>query len=161
MPACQGGLRLILCSGSRNTWDRREGRGHECAATGRQAACVRLGVALPGSLYACLTARGDVLFELADALLRADGPVTSPVDLTLVAEHRRWHGAMYDALNRGPTDTARLGRLLAALAQPKAAGGRLVTAVDVTNWLRPDAPWVRNGTLRLRKGQAETRTSGQ
>lgn len=33
-------------------------------------------------LYACLTARGDALLELADALLCADGPVTSPVDLT-------------------------------------------------------------------------------
>ena len=28
--------------------------------------------------YACLTARADALFELTDALLRAEGPVTSP-----------------------------------------------------------------------------------
>ncbi|WP_406100460.1 hypothetical protein [Streptomyces sp. NBC_01013] len=33
------------------------------------------------------------LFELTDALLRADGPVTTPVDLTLTAEHRRGHPA--------------------------------------------------------------------
>ncbi|MDT0616837.1 transposase, partial [Streptomyces sp. DSM 40712] len=44
-------------------------------------------------LYECLTVRGDELFELTDALLCADGPVRAPVDLTLVAEHRRGHGA--------------------------------------------------------------------
>ncbi|MFJ2634265.1 NF041680 family putative transposase [Streptomyces sp. NPDC087422] len=89
--------------------------------------------------FACLTARRDALFELADALLCADGPVTAPVDLTLVAEHRRGHGAMYGALNRGRLDAVRLRRTLAALSQPKAADDRLVLAVDVSNWLRPDA----------------------
>ncbi|MGW4651833.1 NF041680 family putative transposase [Kitasatospora sp. NPDC004289] len=89
--------------------------------------------------YGCLTARRDELFELTDALLCADGPVTSPVELTLVAEHRRGHGALYDALNRGRVDVGRLRRTLAALPQPKAAGGQLVLAVDVSNWLRPDA----------------------
>jgi hypothetical protein len=90
--------------------------------------------------HACLTTRGDALFEVTDALLCVEGPVTTPVDLTLTAEHRRGHGAMYDALNRGRIDTARLGRLLSALPQPTAADGRLVLAVDVTDWLRPDAP---------------------
>lgn len=37
-----------------------------------------------GAFYACLTARRDELFELVDAVLCADGPVKSPVDLTLV-----------------------------------------------------------------------------
>jgi len=45
-------------------------------------------------LFDCLTVRGDELFDLADALLCADGPVTTPVDLTLMAEHRRGNGAM-------------------------------------------------------------------
>ncbi|MGW1766109.1 NF041680 family putative transposase [Streptomyces sp. NPDC002073] len=92
-----------------------------------------------GDFYGCLTSRRDVLFELTDALLCADGPVTSPVDLTLLAEHRRGHGALYDALNRGRLDVVRLRRTLAALPQPKAADDRLVLAVDVSNWLRPDA----------------------
>jgi hypothetical protein len=78
--------------------------------------------------------------ELTDALLCADGPVTTPVDLTLTAEHRRGHGAMYDALNRGDVDVPRLRQVLAGLPQPVAADGRLVLAVDVTHWLRPDAP---------------------
>ncbi|WP_371773570.1 NF041680 family putative transposase [Streptomyces sp. NBC_01438] len=90
--------------------------------------------------FDCLTTRGDTLFELADALLCADGPVKTPVDLTLTAEHRRGHGAMYDALNSGRVDVPRLRQLLAGLPQPKAADGRLVLAVDVTHWLRPDAP---------------------
>ena len=56
--------------------------------------------------YTSLIVRADVLFELTDAVLCADGPVRSLVDLTLVAEHRRGHGAMYDALNQGrPTGT--------------------------------------------------------
>ncbi|PBC92922.1 DDE superfamily endonuclease [Streptomyces sp. Ag82_O1-15] len=90
--------------------------------------------------YECPIARGDALFELTDALLRADGPVTSLVDLTLTAEHRRGHGAMYDALNNGSVDVPRLRQVLAGLPQPESADGRLVLAVDVTHWLRPDAP---------------------
>lgn len=89
--------------------------------------------------YGCLTARRDELFEIADALLCADGPVVAPVELTLVAEHCRGHGALYDALNRGRLDVGQLRRTLAALPQPKAADNRLVLAVDVSNWLRPDA----------------------
>ncbi|MET9364609.1 NF041680 family putative transposase [Streptomyces sp. NPDC006632] len=89
--------------------------------------------------YASLTSRRDGLFEVTDALLCADGPVTSPVDLTLLAEHRRGHGALYGALNESRIDAVRLRRTLAALPQPKAADGRLVLAVDVSNWLRPDA----------------------
>ncbi|MFE5870372.1 NF041680 family putative transposase [Streptomyces roseifaciens] len=91
-------------------------------------------------LFDSLTARGDELFELVDALLCADGPVRAPVDLTLVAEHRRGHGAMYAALNRGRVDVPRLRLVLAGLPMPHAADGRLVLAVDISHWLRPDAP---------------------
>ncbi|MGW7363153.1 NF041680 family putative transposase [Streptomyces sp. NPDC054841] len=94
--------------------------------------------------FDCLPVRGDTLFELTDALLCADGPVTTPVDLTLTAEHRRGHGAMYDALNSGDVDVPRLRRVLAGLPQPEAADGRLVLAVDVTHWLRPAAPTSRD-----------------
>ncbi|MFE6689446.1 transposase [Streptomyces sp. NPDC057743] len=75
--------------------------------------------------YACLTRRDGTLFELTDAMLCEDGPVTSPVDLTLLAKHRRGHGAMYDALNQGRIDAARLRKALAMLPQPKAADNRL------------------------------------
>jgi hypothetical protein len=91
-------------------------------------------------LFDCLTARGDELLELVDALLCADGPVRAPVDVTLVAEHRRGHGAMYDALNGGAIDVPRLRQVLAGLPMPQAGDGHLVLAVDISHWLRPDAP---------------------
>jgi hypothetical protein len=90
--------------------------------------------------YAALTARSDVLFELTDAVLCADGPVRTLVDLRLVAEHRRGHGAMYGALNRGRLEPDRFRGTLASLPLPRAADGRIVLAVDVSPWLRSDAP---------------------
>ncbi|WP_216369683.1 NF041680 family putative transposase [Streptomyces griseofuscus] len=89
--------------------------------------------------YDCLTARADALFELADAVLCTDGPVRSLVELALAREHRRGHGTLYAGLNRGQVDVARLRRVLAGVPLPRAADGRLVLAVDVSPWLRPDA----------------------
>jgi hypothetical protein len=89
--------------------------------------------------YDCLTARADALFELTDAVLCADGPVSSLVDLTLTPEHRRGHGALYDGLNRGRVDVARLRVDLAGLPLPRTDDGRIVLAVDVSPWLRSDA----------------------
>jgi DDE superfamily endonuclease len=83
-------------------------------------------------LYTSLTARADALFELTDAVLCADGPVRSLVDLTLVAEHRRGHGAMYDALSHGRVEPERIRRALASLPLPRTSDGRIVLAVDVT-----------------------------
>jgi hypothetical protein len=90
--------------------------------------------------YRCCSARADALFELSDAVLCADGPVHSLVELTLVAEHRRGHGAMYDALAHGAIAVRRLRGALAGLDLPRAADGRIVLAVDVSPWLRSDAP---------------------
>jgi DDE superfamily endonuclease len=89
--------------------------------------------------HACLTARRDELFELADAVLCTDGPVRTLAGLSLAPEHRRGHGALYDAVNRGRIEVARLRRSLAGLPLPRAADGRLMLAVDVSNWLRPGA----------------------
>ena len=89
--------------------------------------------------YRCLTSRADALFELADAVLCADGPVKSLVDLALAPEHRRGHGAMYDALNAGGIDVTRFRWALAGLPLPRGTDGRLMLAVDVSPWLRPDA----------------------
>jgi hypothetical protein len=87
----------------------------------------------------CLTVRGDELFELADAVLCAGGPVRTLAGLSLAPEHRRGHGALYDAVNNGRIDVTRLRWSLAALPLPRAADGRLMLAVDVSNWLRPGA----------------------
>jgi hypothetical protein len=90
--------------------------------------------------YRCLTRRADALFELTDAVLCAPGPVRSLAELSLTAEHRRGHGAGYDAINAGRVDVGRLRVTLAGLSLPRAADGRILLAVDVSNWLRPDAP---------------------
>ncbi|MER7853001.1 NF041680 family putative transposase [Streptomyces bacillaris] len=92
-----------------------------------------------GEFYSCLTRRADGLFELVDAVLCADGPVRSLVELSLVGEHRRGHGGLYDALAAGRFDVARLRRVLATVPLPRAADGRLVLAADLTCWLRPSA----------------------
>ncbi|MEV5583015.1 transposase [Streptomyces parvus] len=73
-----------------------------------------------GEFYSCLTRRADALFELADAVLCADGPVRSLVELSLVGEHRRGHGGLYDALAAGRVEVARLRRALAAVPLPRA-----------------------------------------
>lgn len=94
-------------------------------------------------VYSCLTRRGDALFELADAVACGGGRVTDLARLSLEAEHRRGHGGMYDAMNTGRIDCGRLRRLIASGPIPTitAPGGktRIVLAVDVSNWLRPDA----------------------
>ena len=90
--------------------------------------------------YDCLSRRADALFELGDALLCTDGPVRSLVELSLAAEHRRGHGGLYDAVNAGGLDVEALRDQLVALPLPRSSSGRLVLAVDVSTWLRPDAP---------------------
>src|SRR3982751_3015159 len=93
-----------------------------------------------GELYRCLDRRADELFELTDAVLCAEGPVKSLVGLCLAPEHRRGHGALYDAVNCGRVDADRLREALVRLPLPRMFGGRIVLAVDVSPWLRPDAP---------------------
>ena len=68
--------------------------------------------------YDCLTARADALFELADAAICTDGPVTSLVELCLAPVFRRGHGALYDALADGAVDEERLRDLLAGELPP-------------------------------------------
>jgi hypothetical protein len=59
--------------------------------------------------------------------------------LSLEPEHRRGHGAAYDAVNAGRIDIARLRWSLAALPLSAWPDGRIRLAVDVSNWLRPGA----------------------
>ncbi|GAA2263557.1 hypothetical protein GCM10010415_28850 [Streptomyces atrovirens] len=143
----RGGLRLIMCSDQGALIETKAVKVSLLPDAGPGEAFAKAS-RFRDDLFDCLTARGDELFELVDALLCADGPVRAPVDLTLVAEHRRGHGAMYDALNCGSVDVSRLRQVLAGLPMPQAADGRLVLAVDVSNWLRPDAP--TKGSQRIK-----------
>jgi hypothetical protein len=90
-------------------------------------------------LYWCLGRRADALFEVADALLCKQDRVHMLAELSLEPECRRGHGAVYDAVNCGRVQVARLRRALAGLPLPAWPDGRIRLAADVSNWLRPDA----------------------
>jgi len=90
-------------------------------------------------LYGCLTARADELFDLADAVLCADGPVRVLAGLSLAPGHQRGHGAVYDALNAGAADIGRLRWAVGVVPLPAWPDGRIRLAADVCNWLRPEA----------------------
>jgi len=81
-------------------------------------------------LYGCLTARADGLFDLCDAILCADHAVTSLVQLSLVPEFRRGHGALYDALAAGQVDEEALAALLTRTLP------QLVDGPEALAWVR-------------------------
>jgi hypothetical protein len=92
------------------------------------------------SLYECFNRRGDALFELADAILSADGAAPSPVHLSLQASHRRGWGSLYAALDRGRIDDEALRRKLLGRHPLAGAQGEVpVYAVDASVWDRCDA----------------------
>ena len=92
-----------------------------------------------GELYRCFTRRAAALFDLCDAGLCLPDRVHMLAELSLEPECRRGHGAVYDAINRGEIQIARLRQALAALPLPAWEDGRIRLAADVSNWLRPDA----------------------
>ena len=106
-------------------------------------------------LYDCPSARADVLFELVDALSCTPGPVKSPVDLVSTPEMRRGHGALYDVLNAGDLAVERFSAIVAAPPVPRAADGGIVPAVDVSDWLRPDAARCPDRLFRHVYGRGE------
>lgn len=95
------------------------------------------------SFYASLSMRADALFELADAVACSTSRVTDVARLSLETEQERGHGGVYDGLNAGRIDTGQLRRAVAEAPVPKMTSpegtDRIVLAVDVSNWLRPDA----------------------
>ncbi len=108
-------------------------------------------------VHRCFTRRGDTLFDLADAMLCASGPVRSPAELSVEPECRRGHGAAYAALARGRIDTAALRRLQAAHIDPARAGEPLMFSLDTTPLARPDAAHTDGRTmvhLRRKGGDA-------
>jgi hypothetical protein len=95
--------------------------------------------AFRGELYRCFTRRADALFEVADAVLCKQDRVHMLAELSLEPECRRGHGGVFDAVNAGRVQIARLRRALAGLPLSAWEDGRIRLAVDVSNWLRPDA----------------------
>jgi hypothetical protein len=89
------------------------------------------------SFYECFHRRRDALFELAEAILTADGAAPSSAHLSLQASHRRGWGSLYAALDRGGIDEEALRKLLAR--HPLAGAEPPVYAVDASVWDRCDA----------------------
>ena len=108
-------------------------------------------------MRACFTRRGDALFELADAMLCAQGPVRSPVELSVEPEFRRRHGSACDALTQGRISSDRLGHLLAGLPAPARAGEPLMFAIDTTPLARPDAQYADERTMVQVRGKGGDR----
>src|SRR5712691_8838876 len=104
-----------------------------------QARALGVLAAFRRELFWSLGKRRDALWELADAVLCGQGRVHMLAELSLEPECRRGHGAVYDAVNAGQVQVARLRRALASLPLPAWDDGRIRLAVDVSNWLRPDA----------------------
>jgi DDE superfamily endonuclease len=109
----------------------------EAVQDGEQARGVL--AAFRGELFRCFGKYRDTLFEVCDAVLCKQDRVHMAAELSLEPECRRGHGAVCKALNRGQVQVARLRWALAALPMPAWDDGRIRLAVDVSNWLRPDA----------------------
>jgi DDE superfamily endonuclease len=95
--------------------------------------------AFRGELYRCFTRRADALFEVADAVLCKQDRVHMLAELSLEPECRRGHGGVFDAVSAGRVQIARLRWALACLPLPAWDDRRIRLAVDVSNWLRPEA----------------------
>jgi hypothetical protein len=100
-----GGLMLVLAEGPQ------QNKGCVISVDG-QGRADEFGVltAFRRVFYDFLRRRADALFELTDAVLCTDAPVSSLVGLSPAAEHRRGHGALYDAVNAGRIEVDRLRR---------------------------------------------------
>lgn len=104
-------------------------------------------------LRGCFLRRGDALFELADAVLCAQGPVHSPVELSLEPEFGRGHGSVYDALAGGGIDAVRLRRLLTGQVAPARPGEPAMFAIDTTPLARPDALYAQDRVMVQVRGK--------
>jgi DDE superfamily endonuclease len=125
----------VCFSMARGDGDVDDGRGRD----GGPDQALSLLAGFRGELYRCFTKRRDALLELADAVLCRQGRVGMLAELSLEPECRRGHGGVYDAVNSGQVQIARLRRALATLPLPAWDDGRIRLAADVSNWLRPDA----------------------
>jgi hypothetical protein len=89
-------------------------------------------------VYRTFGCRRDALFELLDAVLTAP-TLETPAHLSLAPSCRRGWGSVYDALNAGSMDLARLERLVAFSSFSPPAALTTWYAVDASVWPRCDA----------------------
>ena len=91
--------------------------------TGRTGNGARVLAAFRGELFRCFGKYRDALFEVGDAVLCKQDRVHMAAELSLEPECRRGHGAVYNALNCGQVQVARLRWALAALPLPPGTTG--------------------------------------
>lgn len=139
---------------------------HDCSDAPQATSPVQQFDAFRQGYYQSLTCRADTLFELTDALLCTQGKVTDLAHLSLEPEHHRGYGALYDAINHGRINldglTSRIGAVPVAKIPGPEGRSQIVLAVDVSNWLRPDAAcsperafchtYARNGQAQMVPG---------
>lgn len=135
---------------------------HDCSCAPQATGCSTQLDAFRCGYYRSLTRRADTLFEVTDALLCAQGKVTDLAHLSLEPEHHRGYGSLYDAINHGRIDSEALKSRIDEVPVAKMPGPdgrvRIVLAVDVSNWLRPDAACSPERTFchtYARNGQAQ------
>lgn len=90
-------------------------------------------------VYGCFGRWADTLFELVDALAGTARPIRSVAELMFEPVLRRGWGSLYQAVQRGVVDRAAARALLARWVRP---AGRLMFAVDVSKYPRPDTRFV-------------------
>src|SRR5689334_8365695 len=86
-------------------------------------------------MYDCFGRWADTLFELVDALAGSVRPIRSVAELMFEPVLRRGWGSLYQAVERGWVDVVAARALLARSLRP---AGRLMFAVDVSKFPRPD-----------------------
>lgn len=96
-------------------------------------------VAFRDELYRCFGRWADTLFELVDALAGSTRPIRSVAELMFEPVLRRGWGSLYQALERGRVDVVAARALLARYLR---SAGRLMFAVDVSKFPRPDTRFV-------------------
>lgn len=91
--------------------------------------------AFRNEVYTLFGCRRDALFEILDAVLSASS-LETPAHLSLTPTCQRGWGSLYDALNAGTMDLARLETLVASYPRESSATWY---AVDASVWPRCDA----------------------
>jgi hypothetical protein len=120
-------------------------------------------ITLRVGIHASFSARADTLFEMTDALSCDPTPLPSLPYLSLRPEHRRGHGALYQALGRGRVDPEAMRAALTGALDPSRGA---VFAVDASGWPRPYAATSparthnHDATLATRTGGAAATVPG-
>src|SRR5712691_8205660 len=105
-----------------------------------QAVAVAFSIAWPGGTVEPGPGEDQARDRLAVFRRELYGCLTVLAELSLAPGHRRGHGALYDAVNCGRADVARLRWSLAALPLPAWEDGRIRLAADVSNCGRTRSP---------------------